>query len=304
MYRLLGNVVFRGGGPYRGSSISTGFVVPRAPYPETIPAPLGNGRYTRVPNSCRVSIVAAADTGGYSAVALRIPLSSETAGSGDQQPPDITLYADDVRLDPAETTFVPMRFTLTGYAGDPSGIYLLPSPPDNRFEYFIGDPAQDSGLADWFEYDGNSSSSGRFRKPIELQRREDSLVVSISDNLLNRARRAWYLRTDLGERLTLDSALVFPNPTTGPARFTFFLSRAAFVSARIYTISGRLVRVLAPRACGFGYGEVEWDGLDKDGAPLANGVYLYKLDARMAEGSAGATQTSVASIRDKFIVHR
>jgi hypothetical protein len=43
--------------------------------------------------------------------------------------------------------------------------------------------------------------------------------------------------------------------------------------------------------------------LDKDGQPLANGVYLYKLDALATESSGGSQSTS-ASFRGKFIVHR
>jgi hypothetical protein len=54
--------------------------------------------------------------------------------------------------------------------------------------------------------------------------------------------------------------------------------------------------------CGFDYNQIEWDGRDKDGQPLANGVYLYKLDAR-ATGSSPRDSRS-ASFRDKFIVYR
>ncbi|MBW1896727.1 MAG: hypothetical protein JRI47_06685, partial [Deltaproteobacteria bacterium] len=84
----------------------------------------------------------------------------------------------------------------------------------------------------------------------------------------------------------------------------FGLSRAALVSVKIFTIAGRLVRVLPPAPCGFDYNQLEWDGLDKDGQPPANGVYLYKLDARVTDLSSAGAQSASASFRDKFIVHR
>jgi flagellar hook assembly protein FlgD len=84
--------------------------------------------------------------------------------------------------------------------------------------------------------------------------------------------------------------------------FTFCLTRAATVSVKVFTIAGRLVRVLPQVACGFDYNQIGWDGLDKDGQSLANGVYLYKLDAQ-AIGATAADRRS-ASFRDKFIIHR
>ncbi|MEO0079737.1 MAG: FlgD immunoglobulin-like domain containing protein, partial [candidate division WOR-3 bacterium] len=108
------------------------------------------------------------------------------------------------------------------------------------------------------------------------------------------------LRTDLTEPLRLDSCLVYPNPTRGPASFTFQLSRAALVSVKIWTIAGRLVRMLEPRPCQFGYNQIDWDGLDRFGMSLPNGVYLYRIDARTQEGTG---QSYSASHRDRFIIH-
>jgi flagellar hook assembly protein FlgD len=112
------------------------------------------------------------------------------------------------------------------------------------------------------------------------------------------------LQTQLNDPLKLTDCLVYPNPSVGPAKFTFGLNRAALVSVKIFTIAGRLVRVLPPAPCGFDYNQLEWDGLDKDGQPLANGVYLYKLDARVTELSSAGAQSASASFRDKFIIYR
>ena len=61
---------------------------------------------------------------------------------------------------------------------------------------------------------------------------------------------------------------------------------------RIYTISGRSVREfdlvrdpfhLEAGGLRIGWNRVRWDGTDKDGDHLGNGVYLYKVFLR-AEG--------------------
>ena len=55
----------------------------------------------------------------------------------------------------------------------------------------------------------------------------------------------------------------------------------ADVTVGIYTISGRMIRKLVDgEALGYGYQEVEWDGLDGDGRQTANGIYVYHVIAK------------------------
>jgi hypothetical protein len=224
----------------------------------------------------------------------------------DNAPPDIELWADGIRLAPGDTTEVPKNFTLTGVITDPSGVLLVPS-VDAGLSLQIG-TAPRVELAGYFRYDNNSSTKGRFEYPIRLEQKKDAITVIATDNVvspLNNHRRLVQvaLSTRLDEALQLTDVLVWPNPATGPARFTFNLSRPAYVTVKVFTLAGRLIRVLPARLCGLGYGEVEWDGLDAQGRLPGNGVYLYKLDARASESSTGAGQ-SAATHRDRFIIHR
>jgi len=66
---------------------------------------------------------------------------------------------------------------------------------------------------------------------------------------------------------------------------TITLSERGFVSVEIFDTSGRQVRALAGVSLAHGAHDVEWDGLDDRGAPLAPGVYLV----RAASGAASAT---------------
>jgi len=73
--------------------------------------------------------------------------------------------------------------------------------------------------------------------------------------------------------------LVSPNPFNPQGRITFSIARAAVVSAKVYDVQGRLVRILLDRqALAAGEHQLLVDGKDQNGARLASGVYLYRID--------------------------
>jgi len=71
-----------------------------------------------------------------------------------------------------------------------------------------------------------------------------------------------------------------PNPTHSATSIRFGLPTEANVTVRVFSVDGRLVRVLAngvrfPR----GFHELAWDGRDADGRQVGAGVFPYQLDA-------------------------
>ena len=78
----------------------------------------------------------------------------------------------------------------------------------------------------------------------------------------------------------------FPNPFT-PGRgthFAYYLTESADeVSLKIYTITGRRIAAIDTLDASVSYNEFHYDGYDVDGAPLGNGVYLYKFTARKGD---------------------
>jgi hypothetical protein len=308
-YDLPGYEIQRAAGSFDSSRILGSFIVPMIQYPETTDVP--NGRYVRVPGSGHVSLLSSDGSIGLSSERDSVWLDTAYETS-DHQPPDLSLYADAIKLVPGDTTRVPRSFNLVGRLSDASGILLVPNmdPAIQDVVLSLKIAGAKIPLADYFQYDKNSTVTGRFTYPLELENSLDSVTVVASDNMVdptnpgqNRTRVTVLLQTQLNDALKLTDCLVYPNPTGGAAKFTFSISRAAMVTVKVYTIAGRLVRVLPAAPCGFDYNQVEWDGLDKDGQPLANGVYLYKLDALATESSGGSQSTS-ASFRGKFIVHR
>ena len=101
----------------------------------------------------------------------------------------------------------------------------------------------------------------------------------MNDPAGNRALKTAFV--EVAKDLELREVLNYPNPFAQETHFTFTLTRPAeFMEIKIYTVAGRLIRVLQDFEFGVGYNQIFWDGRDADGDGLANGVYLYKIIAR------------------------
>ncbi|HOU16399.1 MAG TPA: C25 family cysteine peptidase [Candidatus Marinimicrobia bacterium] len=102
----------------------------------------------------------------------------------------------------------------------------------------------------------------------------------------------------VAEELKLIDYGNYPNPFRNRTTFIYELTqRVNSLKIKIYTTSGRLVRVLDSEnvfESGLdlnegGYHEVVWDGLDADGNFVANGIYFYKISAK--SGNKTVTKT-------------
>jgi hypothetical protein len=70
-----------------------------------------------------------------------------------------------------------------------------------------------------------------------------------------------------------------PNPFNPSTRIAFGIREMTPVTLRIYNVSGQLIKVLVDRKLDAGRYEFDWDGKSQNGASLASGVYLYRLEA-------------------------
>ena len=85
----------------------------------------------------------------------------------------------------------------------------------------------------------------------------------------------------------------FPNPFSSSTCFLYTLTGAetpTHFRLQIMTVSGRVVREITeaefgPLRAGTHRSDFCWDGRDQYGDRLANGVYLYRVLARKADGS-------------------
>ena len=69
----------------------------------------------------------------------------------------------------------------------------------------------------------------------------------------------------------------YPNPFNSTTKIEFGLSKDAMVKLRIYDIQGREVATIVNKEMRAGFYAIPWQGLNKGGAQLASGVYLYRI---------------------------
>jgi len=214
---------------------------------------------------------------------LRIRFDHENWMDGDMTSSQPTLY-----LDVFDTNGV----NLTGEIG-----HDIKAVIDGQHEVVL---TQD------FIYHRDSYSRGTSSRTLyDLEPGRHRVEAWAWDNANNFNRvEATFVVVDQGSEVVLHNVLNYPNPFSDRTSFTFELSTDAEVTIRIFTASGRLIREIGPLQAnaGFNYPEgtgmaLEWDGHDTQGAPLANGVYLYKIKAKGASGQSDEVLGKLLRIR-------
>ncbi len=142
-------------------------------------------------------------------------------------------------------------------------------------------------------FEGARLPDNRARVEFRPGRLEDGdyvLAVEAQDKRYNRSGTKPY---EIQFRIINESAIThvvnYPNPFSTSTRFYYELTGSSLPEVfqiHIYTVTGRLVKVIDLKALG----EVRigrhltqyaWDGTDEYGDRLANGVYLYRVVLRM-----------------------
>ena len=147
-------------------------------------------------------------------------------------------------------------------------------------------------ITDLFEYKTNSYLDGSIRMPLsifsefsETGNKMHQLTIKAWDNANNSSQKNIRFEIVPDGSLILKDVLNYPNPFFQSTTFTFYLISEAQVSVKIYTLAGRLISRIENISGLFGFNMIHWDGLDQDGDPVANGVYLYKIQAKNADQS-------------------
>ncbi|MDQ7064746.1 MAG: C25 family cysteine peptidase [candidate division KSB1 bacterium] len=116
----------------------------------------------------------------------------------------------------------------------------------------------------------------RFRP--QLSPGEHVLEITVHDRFGYMAEKR--VEFVVSDRLALRNVMNYPNPFVKETVFTFELTAPAEQGTiKIFTLAGRLIHTLefVPQV---GFNQIRWDGRDRMGDRLANGVYLYKIVVR------------------------
>ncbi len=224
-----------------------------------------------------------------------------TLPSGDEEGPLITLSF------PGGATQVRGDAVLRVDLSDPSGILITDRNLANSIYVTVdGNTTTRADITSTFHYANNSYQQGSafFTLP-NLPAGDHEITVSAADNLAvgvqaarHRSRASISFRVTENPELRIVRSFVFPNPVRR-ATLAFLLvdvqGGPVNCLARIYTVSGRLVRTL--KAFGaIGQLQIPWDGLDDEQQPLGNGIYFYRVqvNGQDANGQSNPRQKAVA----------
>ena len=130
-----------------------------------------------------------------------------------------------------------------------------------------------------FLYDINSITKGVIDYSNFLSGNSVDLKVTAWDNANNPSEARITLALQDSPELKLYHVLNYPNPFARNTQFTFEITAPAEVAVTIYTLQGRKIKALPKQSFSEGYHHLDWDGRDEYGGRLANGVYLYRLEA-------------------------
>jgi hypothetical protein len=133
-----------------------------------------------------------------------------------------------------------------------------------------------------------------FRPKLVGKKDPYTLWVQVQDSSGNTVTMANPLHFIVDSVWDIKNVFNYPNPFSSETYFTFILTDYADeVEIKIYTIAGRLIQtiIVSPQSEN-AYFRVYWNGRDRDGDEVANGVYFYKVIAK----SNGATKEVIGKL--------
>ncbi|MFH0882076.1 MAG: type IX secretion system sortase PorU, partial [bacterium] len=250
----------------------------------------------------QVKMYAFNEGGDGAGAKLQIPISTQVGNLNDGTPPEIEPWFDQKGwTSGGMTTSSP---TLYVDLFDTNGINLTGDIGHDIVA--VLDDETEIRLTDDFVYNRDSYSRGTVeRRLYNLEPGRHTLEVWVWDIANNYARKEITFHVlAMSGTVVLNNVINWPNPFSKTTNFTFELSEPAEVTIKIFTPSGRLVKEIGPLQAnaGFNYpggtsSELRWNGWDRFGDPIANGVYLYKVVALGENGTRDETIGKLLRIR-------
>lgn len=170
---------------------------------------------------------------------------------------------------------------------DSSGINSSGSAIGHRIEAWIDGAPKSVDLTPYYKGKTDSYQSGAAEYPLSgLSPGSHTVKVRAWDayNNSNTAEAVFTVASSDG--LAIHNVYNFPNPVRTSTVFTFQHNQLAPVDITIalYTVAGRLVHRIERFAVTDRFVRIPWDRRDSDGDEVGNGIYLYKVTARTADG--------------------
>ncbi len=210
---------------------------------------------------------------------------TDTTVQNDGKGPDITISLNNRGFRPGD--MVSENPVLYVDLGDSNGINTSGSGIGHRIEAWVNSSLQSKDLTEYYSSKLDDYRQGTVQYQLTgLPGGRNTVRVRAWDSFNNSSVSETYFTVAASDQLTLADVMNYPNPFSSGTAFTFRQNQSVplTVTVKIYTIAGRVIQALDYVTAGEPYVHVPWDGRDRDGDVLANGVYLYKVIAKTVDG--------------------
>ena len=283
-----GGVIFRG-----RASITSGKFVANFTVPKDISYENSTGKivvYLDDENSDGIGYTKQITIGG-----------TDTNAVNDGNGPEIEIFYDE--SESSNAYLVNEDFTLVINLSDETGLNTTGSGIGHKLEGVIDD--DESKAIDFTNYFiGDLDAAGRSGqvnyKVSDAALGDHKIAVKAWDVFNNPSLQVSYFTVVNSGEVVLKDVVNYPNPFSTNTTFIFQhnIVEPIDVKIKIYTVAGRLIKVIEEYSVIDKYVKIDWDGRDQDGSRIANGTYLYKVIVKSVDGQ------SSQSVLGKLAVYR
>jgi hypothetical protein len=239
----------------------------------------------------RVDIYAWNDSTDAAGFTENLSIAGTASAAIDTVGPTIHIYLQDESFRPGDV--VSPDALLIVDLTDSSGINTSTAGIGHKLAATLDGSQRSIDLTDYYRGNLDTYQSGQVRYQFSaLAEGRHTLAVKAWDIYNNASSAETYFEVHASSQLSIYNVFNFPNPFARSTTFTFQRSSTdpIDVMIKIYTVAGRLIQSLEVPSVSDRFVQIPWDGRDRDGSELANGVYLYRVITR----SFDRTSTSEA----------
>ena len=207
---------------------------------------------------------------------------------GDLRGPEIYIYLNNVYFKSGD--IVSNEPILMVEIFDESGVNVSTSAIGHRIEAFLDDNPSGIDLSEFYQTKLDDYRRGEvIYKLPKLSPGRHMVKVKAWDVFNNSSIREVEFKVAEEGEFAIYNVFNYPNPFSDKTHFTFqkvatFEDAPVDVEIRIYTLSGKLINKIERHGLTGNFIAIEWDGRDMDGDEIANGVYIYKVVVKSADG--------------------
>ncbi len=284
-FEVNGSLIYRGEVSVRNGQVQGLFPIPKD-------VSYGNDR-------SRISLYAWSDSIDAAGYTENLTIAGSVSGEVDTVGPNIQLFLEDRSFRPGD--IVGPNAMLIVDLTDSSGINTSTAAIGHRLEAAIDGSTRPIDLTEYYRGNLDTYQSGQVNYQfLGLTEGRHTLEVKAWDVYNNSATAETFFEVRTSEDLAIYNAVNVPNPFARSTTFTFQRSSTEpiDIDIKVYTVAGRLIQTIEMPSVTDRVARIPWDGRDRDGSEIANGVYLYKITTRSID------RTSTNEVIGKLAVLR